>query len=304
MGTWAQAQRVACNGDAKPSEVCIPGGAYWMGNPQVRDAPLTAADQQRLVVLDPFFMDDHEMTVGEFRALLPGPNHAIPWSGSSAGAAFEDYCRWTDAPGPFEAYPINCVGYPAARQVCQKKGGDLPSEAAFEYVAGALESRLYPWGEDEPSCDDAVFARAGVGVLVNTPSLCHAKAGSDEGGPVPLVPNADASALRAAGRVRARLDLPTGSLWDIAGNVGEYMLDAYATQSDTCWSDSKIYVNPVCDKPTPNIATDPTADLRSVRGGAWTNEQRTLRAAARDAQRVDKGYNHEFVGFRCVRPAR
>src|SRR5262249_11125034 len=71
-----QAQRVPCNGDAKPGEVCIPGGAYWMGNPHVRDLPQTAADEQRLVVLDPFFMDDHEVTVGEFRAILPGKNHA------------------------------------------------------------------------------------------------------------------------------------------------------------------------------------------------------------------------------------
>src|SRR5262249_13039476 len=149
VGTWPQAQRVPCNGDAKPGEVCIPGGAYWMGNPHVRDLPQTAADEQRLVVLDPFFMDDHEVTVGEFRALLPGKNHAIPWSGSKTGGAYEDYCRWTDAPGPFEGVAMNCVGYPDVRQMCKLKGGVLPSEAQFEYVAGALESRLYPWGDDE-----------------------------------------------------------------------------------------------------------------------------------------------------------
>jgi formylglycine-generating enzyme required for sulfatase activity len=302
VGTWAAAQRVPCNGDPKPGEVCVPGGAYWMGNPHVRESPLVAADVQRLVVLAPFFMDDHEVTVGEFRALLPGPNHAIPWSGGATGAAFEDYCRWTDALGPYEAFPINCVGYKYARQVCQKKGGDLPSEAEFEYVAGALESRLYPWGEDEPSCDDAIYARAGVGVELNSAAKCRAKAGSDPGGPLPLAPNADLTALAAASRLRARLDLPTGSLWDVAGNLGEYMLDAFATETDSCWADAKIYVNPVCDKPTPNIATDPAAEVRSVRGGSWLNEQHILRAASRDAQRVDNGRNHEFVGFRCVRP--
>jgi formylglycine-generating enzyme required for sulfatase activity len=303
VGTWAQAQRIACNRDAKPGEVCIPGGAYWMGNPHVRDAPETAADLQRLVVLDPFFMDDHEVTVGEFRTIVPGTEHAIPWSGSNTGKAYEDYCRWTDARGPFEAYPVNCTSYKYSRAYCQAKGGDLPTEAQFEYVAGALESRLYPWGEDEPSCDDAIFARAGVGVLVLSPSLCHAKAGADPGGQLPLDTNAGADALRTAGRLRARLDLPTGSLWDIAGNLSEYMLDAFATEADTCWADRKIYVNPKCDTPTPNLVPDPTADVRSVRSGTWSGEQRGLRAAARDGQRVDNGRNHEFIGFRCVRPA-
>jgi hypothetical protein len=185
-----------------------------------------------------------------------------------------------------------------------------PAEPSIELHEGLvlsgryrLERRVGEGGMGIVWAATHVITRKSVALKFLSPSLCRAKAGSDPGGQLPLVPTADADALRATGRLRARLDLPTGSLWDIAGNLSEYMLDAYATEADTCWADTKIYVNPKCDTPTPNLVPDPTAEVRSVRGGTWSGEQRGLRAAARDGQRVDNGRNHEFIGFRCVRPA-
>src|SRR5581483_154404 len=31
VGTWGPAQRARCTVDPKPGEVCVPGGAFWLG---------------------------------------------------------------------------------------------------------------------------------------------------------------------------------------------------------------------------------------------------------------------------------
>ncbi|MBW2458502.1 MAG: hypothetical protein JRI68_28645, partial [Deltaproteobacteria bacterium] len=52
VGTWPGAQRVPCAGTPLEGEVCIPGGAFWMGNPLVRGTGRgDEADLRRLVVL-------------------------------------------------------------------------------------------------------------------------------------------------------------------------------------------------------------------------------------------------------------
>src|SRR6185436_82728 len=60
VGTWPGARRVPCQGMANPGEVCVPGGAFWMGNPLLSVGDAT---RQRLVVLSPFFIDSAEVTV-------------------------------------------------------------------------------------------------------------------------------------------------------------------------------------------------------------------------------------------------
>lgn len=75
VGSWPDAQRIPCSGEPLPDEVCVPGGAYWMGNPHNRVASRAAGDIERLVVIAPFYMQDHEITVAELRARLP--NRAV-----------------------------------------------------------------------------------------------------------------------------------------------------------------------------------------------------------------------------------
>ena len=58
---------------------------------------------------------------------------------------------WTDAPGPNENKPINCVDWFHAFAFCIWDGGWLPIEATWEYAAaGGVEDRLYPWGQPPP----------------------------------------------------------------------------------------------------------------------------------------------------------
>ena len=84
VGTWSGAARVDCAKAPPPGAVCVPGGAYWMGNPRAPGFnPRSYAPEPRLVVLSPFFMAATEVVVQDFRASGRTPKES--WTGQSSG---------------------------------------------------------------------------------------------------------------------------------------------------------------------------------------------------------------------------
>jgi formylglycine-generating enzyme len=304
VGTWAGARRIPCQRLAVESEVCVPGGAFWMGHPLVPGgAARDDAPKPRLVVVAPFFLDSREVTVGEFRAWLAGKS---PRAGDPAPRLSppslenpRSYCNLpADALGDAsrDELPLNCMSYDLARELCKTRDpsrpdSDLPTEAQLEYAAGALESRLYVWGRDEPDCADAVFARAAPEEGIKQyPGYCRTHSVDPIGGPA-----------RPASGARDELVLEGGSIFDLAGNLSELALDAYRDQASDCWSPS-LLTNPTC-----MLGTE-----RVTRGGSWASEPHELRAAYRASS--PDSFRHEtnpayqtnlgpLVGFRCARPA-
>jgi hypothetical protein len=53
VGTWPGAQLVPCATAAGPYEACVPGGAFWMGDPLLSVFGTQSSDQERLVVMSP-----------------------------------------------------------------------------------------------------------------------------------------------------------------------------------------------------------------------------------------------------------
>ncbi len=281
-GTWPGAQVVPCAGDAGPGEVCVPGGAYWMGNPLLVAGygADSAANLQRVVVVSPFFLDAHEVTVAEFRA--GGGQGASPWSGSHAGQSTADWCTLTASPSANDGLPLSCIDWASARRFCQSRGADLPTEAQFEYAAGGLRSSLYVWGDDDPACGDAVFALGGYGVLFGNDDHCRTP--SDVGGPLP------------PGRERTdrdQLALAGGTIVDLAGNLSEWALDRWQGQDGSCWG-TGVFTDPVC-------GPDGSGPTRPSRGGNWVTTAFAMRAAWRAS--VDLAAAPPSQGFRCARAA-
>src|SRR5262249_29159352 len=134
--------------------------------------------------------------------------------------------------------PVNCVSWRFAQSYCQARGADLPSQAQFEYVAGNLASHQFPWGDDVPRCSDAVFSRAGFGAYAAEASGCLPP--GDHGGPLRVGP---------AGRLDVVTPGGDGAIYDLAGNIGEVLLDRWNEQDEPCWGVGVFHDAP-CDQPS------------------------------------------------------
>jgi formylglycine-generating enzyme required for sulfatase activity len=248
------------------------------------------------VVVSPFFIDTHEVTVGELRGALPALTRAgaaLPpvWSGERTGLDEDDYSTFTLGPSeadPFDAQaelPVNGVSWATARAHCRALGKDLPSEVMFEFLASGrgLEQK-YVWGDDAPDCADAVSGRAGYGVYETFDGVC--RPGGSPGGPLPAgAGSSDRAALAAAHEAREVLDL--------AGNLSEWTLDWFNAEDEGVWAVAGVARDPIA------LEIGREGARRTVRGGSWRGRYVELRAAARVA-RLPEGVNRS-LGFRCAR---
>lgn len=282
VGTWPGAAVVPCEGTAGPGEACVPGGAFWMGRPGERTAEeATRHDRPRLVVVSPTWFDVDEASVSASRETMLEEG-AVPWSGSSRGELFTDFCTFTQAPGKNERLAINCLSWPNARNHCLAKKKELPTEAELEHAAGALASRRFVWGDDPPQCEDAVFGRGGVGYLATIVSPCR----SGVFAPGCVGPS--------CARRRDVLTLGDVAIRDLAGNVAEWTLDVFDSQDEPCWSAGGVRRDPSCN------AKDTLGKARTVKGGSWISQGNALAASGRQGRPI-----REFdpgIGVRCVRP--
>jgi sulfatase modifying factor 1 len=272
VGKWAGAQRTSCTGSPSANTVCIPGGAFWMGNPLVFGLPTSVGPPngatQRLVALSPFYLDATEVTVAAFRSATL-PDKPVPHSQRPD-------CTYTDiADGMLDALPLNCTIWSSARAYCLAIGADLPTEAQLEYAASGLRGDLYVWGNDEPACGDAVFGRI-----------------PNEGCPTAVLPSPPGSGARD------KLTLPGSAVdvVDVAGNLQEWAVDAWNVDGPPCW-DTGVFHDPLCAQPT----TDPmTSTDHPIKGGGYPMEAAAMRAAVRDD--ASQYEYRPILGFRCAKP--
>ena len=174
---------------------------------------------------------------------------------------------WTDAEGPQETLPLNCVDWYEAYAFCIWDGGFLPSEAEWEYAAaGGDEQREYPWGSTDPNMDVATSSRYLISDC-NYPPGSTACSGATNIAPV-------GTATLGAGR--------WGQL-DLAGELAEWTLDWYAPYVDPCVD--CVYL------------TD--FSYRVVRGGSFGTDTEDVFPPARDGD--VPGSRNAFYGFRCAR---
>ena len=269
--TWASNLRRGCAGAAQPGEVCVPGAAYWMGDPTF-DVP-----SEHLVVVGPFYLSATEVTVASFRdSGFAMATTVVPHTSAEA-------CTYTETPDVFDGHPVTCVVRAAALSYCEALGGTLPSEAQWELAAGARRSAHHVWGSDSPECEYAVYARSGDPTKPPELSECDALG-------VGVQPVGSGSI--------DRLDLEGGTILDLMGNVSEWVSDEWAKEGEPCWS-ANLLVDPVC-------ATKSTIDPPSIalRGANWSDPGIVLRAAIREKIVTDKADQvSSRVGFRCARRA-
>lgn len=270
----------ACPSAVSPERVCVPGGPMLLGATDLALVRGEDPSPERLVVVSRFAIDRDEVTVGRYRAALaagmppsdlpPETNPGLLMADSRNESATG--CTWSDAPVGREDHPLNCIARQAARAFCKYVGGDLPTEAQWEYVtsvAGREHKASYVWGEDAPDCSRAVWGR---GQEDGDDPTCKALGL----GVRPVAESADVTPLGVRG---------------LAGSLTEWTIDVAKPYDDPCWA-SAPRLDPSC--------VDETATAFVARGGAWDSAASYLRSTNRFRAGLDR--RSPILGFRCVYP--
>ena len=124
----------------------IPAGNFMMGasDAQLDEKPV------HIVFLGAFYMDVHEVTVGQFREFV-----------NQSGYKYRGNWDWVAWNSPGDEYPMVYVRWNDAAAYAKWAGKRLPTEAEWEYAArGGLRGKQYPWG-DEISHDNANYKGTG-----------------------------------------------------------------------------------------------------------------------------------------------
>ena len=247
-----------------------------MGDPRLAIAGVIdeGGRREHLVVVDPFVLDAHEVTVGALRASGVAARDALgriydPREELGVGTV----CTFRSAPSENDALPVTCVSHRIASAFCASLGKRLPTEAELERVASNGGERPYVWGFDVPACGDAAFG--------------HGDAGPCGG---PTLPSSSGQGARD------RVSYGGVEVVDLAGNVAEWAQDRWNRDEERCFP-AGVLENPLC-------TTDSTED-----GPAWVARGTSFRRAeiAPAALRllVYTGTEQEGVsdelGFRCAR---
>lgn len=140
---------------AEPEMVFIPGGDFLRGrshplpDDNLKWFPTLLKDDRpvRSIVLDPFYIDKHEVTNAQYAEFLEDTGGAPPY-----------YWPQGKPESAKAKHPVVNITWQDANDYCQWAGKRLPAEAEWERASRGLRDGLkYPWGDDEPTKESAHY---------------------------------------------------------------------------------------------------------------------------------------------------
>lgn len=283
--------------------VPIKSGTFWMGQSD-EDIAYSQSSMNKQITISEFFMDKYEVSNNKYRQFLESvrdgeltlgtpttlkeepqfnyeelkPDTTV-WSSSFTFHYGDPLMEFYFDHPAFDNYPVVGITWDQAKKYCEWRtyylnANDelqfdlpsfrLPTEAEWEYAAkGGKDVAKYPWGgpylKNKRGCLMANF-KPGRGNYID-----------------------DGFAYTAPVDVFA----PNGfGLYNMSGNVAEWVMDAYSPTSRTITWD----LDPVYD-----VETEPR---KITRGGSWKDINYYLETSTRTYEYQDVAQAH--IGFRTV----
>jgi formylglycine-generating enzyme required for sulfatase activity len=200
------------------------------------------------VTLSPYHIERTEVTQAQYLACMQACVCTTP--------LIPD--KWTPQMTP--NHPVSGVTHDQADAFCRWAGRRLPTEAQWEFAARGTDGRVYPWGNDAPTCTNVFDPSQRVATWL----FCST------GNPV------DVGTHNPAG------DSPFG-VKEMAGNVWE-------------WVSGRLYIYTTAAEVDPPGGTDPNWVWVS-RGGSFVYGTGALRTTTRYNS---GGPTSSSIGFRCA----
>ncbi len=245
-----------CGKDRPSGMSCIQGGPFLRG---ANDGNRDERPPMRVTV-SPFFMDVYEVDNEHY-------NRCVKLGKCDPPVKF--YARFSKP-----RQPVVAVSWFHADTYCRFVGKRLPTEAEWEKAARGPDGDMYPWGNEPPTCERAVFKQdeseqTGCGTDIT------ANVGS-----------------RPVGRY---------GLYDMAGNSWEWVEDWYSE----CYAGCKRECGAACTGPDPRGPCGggdlhcPGFHQKTLKGGSWYwPAGRTRGSERRGVSPANRGPHR--LGFRCA----
>ena len=248
-------------GPPKPDMVLIPAGEFQMGstNGSLDEKPIHTVD------LNAFYIDKYEVTNAQFKQFVDANPR---WQKEQIPRIYHDgyyLADWNgnDYPSGKDNHPVVYVSWYAAMAYAKWAEKRLPTEAEWEKAArGGLEGNEYPLGNTIDASKANYFD------------------GTDKD-------------ITQVGTYPAN----GYGLYDMAGNVREWCLDAYNEN----FYESSPGESPIAGANSLNEIMEDylsTRNDRVLRGGSWLNSAHSSRVANRSWRAPTDTNPNE--GFRCV----
>lgn len=276
-------------------KIAIPGGSAEVGTDE-QLLPMDGEGPCRFVKLTPFLIDAATVTNARFECFVADTNYITEaerfgWSfvfqnnllkrpdatmrvGGTDWWVRVDGACWRTPEGPGSSirsradHPVVHVSYRDAERFAHWAGGRLPREAEWEHAArGGLSGVRFPWGNDEPTDEEASFCNIWQGQF----------------------PHTNVAADGYASTAPARSFPPNGyGLYNSCGNVWEWCSDRFRVRS--LRKEARV-LNNLSEK----------EDRRLLKGGSFLCHRSycyRYRIAARTGNAPDTSTTH--IGFRVV----
>lgn len=138
-GSSGSGGAAACDLSAPAGEtVMVPAATFGMGCVMADTSCKDDEKPLHMVSMSVFALDKTEVTQAEYTGCVKD------------GACSPPSCDWDCSKGDL---PASCVNWADAKAYCTWAKGRLPTEAEWEFAARGTDGRVYPWGNDAPTCD-------------------------------------------------------------------------------------------------------------------------------------------------------